>query len=71
MSNKKLFGFLDNPLIKNFALSKLKKVVAENGIKCISITIDEAGEFSFTPYTSDVVILSKSDYNQLLKLASQ
>ena len=63
---------LNNPIVKNIALKSLKKSFEESGTKAILITRNEkTGEFDFQQYKTDIVILSQSDFNDLLKQATQ
>ena len=63
--------FLDNPMIKNFALKSLKKSVIESGTKAIVITLDDKGEFIYTFFKDPVKVMTETDYNKLLNLATQ
>lgn len=60
----------NNPLIKKLAMGQLKKAFEKEGIKVITITENEDGEFSFTSYNYPVKIMAEKDYNELLKLAT-
>lgn len=64
------FGFLQNPIIKNFALGKLKKGMQDDGITLITVSLKPDGEFEFLSYDQPVKVMPIKDIDELTKLAT-
>jgi len=72
MSKENIFGtLLDNPIIKNLALGKVKKAFKENGVRLITITADETGELQFEVYTDAMKVMTETDFNETIKTLTQ
>lgn len=62
---------MSNFLMNTLAETALKKLVGhmkKEGIKAYLATINEAGEIDAQPISDDVVVLKKSDFEQMKNL---
>lgn len=59
-------GMFDNPLIKKLAMSQLEKLFSE-GVTAILIKKDKDGNPVVETYKTDIVILGKIDFDNLVK----
>jgi hypothetical protein len=61
-----LSAITSNPIVKTVLMKQLKKIIAENGVKLITIVPDETGELSFEVYTVEQVIVNKTEFDNLI-----
>lgn len=62
-----------NPIIKNLALGKLKTTCKENAITMIAVIppTDDNSDFDFVAYNEPVRVIKETEYQTLLKLATE
>lgn len=69
----KIESLLSNPMVKNILFGTLRKFANEHGIRGITIKIDEQGNIdeNFELHKEPVVVMKKTDYDNLLKSIQQ
>lgn len=65
-NKKELFGILDNPIIKNLALGKVRKAFKEHAVTLITIDVDTSGELQFEVYTEPMKVMTQTDFNKTI-----
>ena len=58
-------------LVAETALKKMKKHMVEDGITAYIATIDQSGELKTAPVKGEVVIIPKSEYDEMKKILSK
>jgi hypothetical protein len=66
MLPKPLQSILDNPLVKAALFKQLKKVMKDNNIELITLSLDEKGEMKIEAYNVPTKVLPKQDFEIIL-----
>ncbi len=66
-----LSALTGNPIVKNLLMKQLKKIIAENDIKMITIIPNAAGEIDFELYQTESVVVDKTEFFNLINSIKQ
>jgi hypothetical protein len=64
--NKGIENLINNPLIKAALFKQLTKVMKENNVTLITLSLDENGKMKVETYLEDMKTLPMKDFNTIL-----